>query len=90
MTLVDLRRRTGGAKRSAECGRPRPQQRPNGDAALLSQTVEYSTLLRPGTGALRLTLAKNGLAAKAGGVTVEPAMKTLSAKPEIVDLPFVK
>jgi hypothetical protein len=34
--------------------------------------------------------AKNGLAAGAGGVTVAPAMKTLSTKAKIVELPFVK
>jgi hypothetical protein len=34
-------------------------------------------------------LAKNGLVAGAGGVTVEAAMKTLSAKAKIVELPFV-
>jgi hypothetical protein len=33
-------------------------------------------------------LAKNGLVAGAGGVTVAPAMKMLPAKAKIVGLPF--
>jgi hypothetical protein len=37
--------------------------------------------------AVATALAKNGLAAGAGGVTAAPAMKTLSAKAKIVALP---
>jgi hypothetical protein len=35
-----------------------------------------------------VALAKNGLAAGADGVTVAPAMKILSTRAEIVQLPF--
>jgi hypothetical protein len=34
-----------------------------------------------------MELAKNGLVAEAGGVTVAAAMKTLSARAKIVELP---
>jgi len=44
-----------------------------------------------GQAALREKIAgKNGLVAGAGGVTVESAMKTLSAKPKTVELIFGK
>ena len=35
-------------------------------------------------------LAKNGLVARAGGVTVSAAMKMLLATVKLVELPFVK
>jgi hypothetical protein len=38
----------------------------------------------------KAALAKNGLVAGAGGVTVSSAMKTLSAKVKTVELPSLK
>jgi hypothetical protein len=89
MKTLPARAKIGGLTLNAECGRPRPQQRPNGEALLPVQCRLIFHVAAPEDGRTPGRWQKYGLAAGAGGVTVEAAMKTLPARAKIVELPFV-